>query len=77
MKSEQFKLTLSLDSSCGGYIGDNLEHVVIMSKQQQIFLKVFSVLASTSMCAGLGKINKSHVRFVVGMIPYLDSPSDI
>lgn len=43
-----------------------------MSKQKQIFLKVFSILASSrSTCTGLGKNNKPHVRFFVGMISYL------
>jgi len=66
MKSEPFKLTLPLDSSCGGHVGDSLGHVLVVSEQKQIFLKGFGILASTrSTCTGLAKINKSYVHFFI------------
>lgn len=64
MKSEQFKLTLSLGSSCGGYRDDDPGHVLITNKQKQIFFEVFSTLSSTgSTCTGLSKINKLNIPF--------------
>lgn len=64
MKSEQFKLMLSLDSSCGGYLGYIVGHVLIISKKKQIFHKLLSILVSSrSTYIGLGKNNKSLVHF--------------
>lgn len=75
---KQFKLTLSFASSCGGNTGDSLGHVLILSKQKQIFLGVSSILAGTrSVCSALGKIDKFCVLFPVEMIPYLDGPSGV
>lgn len=86
-KSEQFKLMLSLASSCGGYLGYILGHVLIISKKKQIFHKPLSILdssRSTYMYTGLGKNNKSPVRFFltesynfVEMVPHLDGPSAV
>lgn len=70
VKSEQFKLVFSLASSCGGYLGYILGHVLIINKKE-IFHKPLSILVSSrSTYIGLGKNNKSLALFLNRIIQF-------